>query len=77
MVETETAREAAVEALFEASTLAVEKDGAEVICLGCAGMGGFDEELEERSSVPVVDSVGAAAVFTEGIVCFVEPLDEG
>jgi allantoin racemase len=68
VVETETARDAAVEALYEASKLAVEEDGAEAICLGCAGMGGLDEELEERLPVPVIDSVGAAAVLAEGLV---------
>ncbi|MFC7157468.1 aspartate/glutamate racemase family protein [Halomarina halobia] len=68
VVETETARDAAVEALLEASTLAVEEDGAEAICLGCAGMGGLDEELEKELPVPVIDSVGAAAVLAEGLV---------
>ncbi|WP_254544740.1 aspartate/glutamate racemase family protein [Halomarina pelagica] len=68
VVETETARDAAVEALLEASTLAVEEDGAEAICLGCAGMGGLDEELEKALPVPVIDSVGAAAVLAEGLV---------
>lgn len=68
VVETETARDAAVEALLEASTLAVEKDGAEAICLGCAGMGGLDEELERELPVPVIDSVGAAAILAEGLV---------
>lgn len=68
VVETEETREAAVEALLEASELAVEEDGAEAICLGCAGMGGLDEELEKELPVPVIDSVGAAAVLAEGLV---------
>lgn len=68
VVETETARDAAIDALYEASKLAVEEDGAEAICLGCAGMGGLDEELEKRLPVPIIDSVGAAAVLAEGLV---------
>lgn len=68
VVETEETREAALEALLEASEVAVEEDGAEAICLGCAGMGGLDNELEEQLPVPVIDSVGAAAVLAEGLI---------
>ncbi|ELY65525.1 aspartate/glutamate racemase family protein [Natrinema versiforme] len=68
VVETEETRDAAVDALLEASERAIEEDGAEVICLGCAGMGGLDGELEEALPVPVIDSVAAAAVLAEGVV---------
>ena len=68
VVETEEARDAACEALLEASKLAVEEDGAEAICLGCAGMGGLDEDLEKELPVPVIDSVGAGAVLAESLV---------
>jgi len=68
VVETEEIRDAAREALYKASKLAIEEDGAEAICLGCAGMGGLDDELEERLPVPVVDSVAAATVQTAGLV---------
>ncbi len=68
VMETESTRDAAAEALLEASWQAIEEDEAEVICLGCAGMGGLDEQLEEELPVPVVDSVGAAAVLAEGLV---------
>ena len=68
VVETETTREAAAEALLEASRTAIEEDGAEAICLGCAGMGGLDAELEPELPVPVIDSVAAAAVLAEGVV---------
>lgn len=68
VVETEEARDAACEALYEASMEAIEKDGAEAICLGCAGMGGLDDDLEERLPVPVIDSVAAAAVQAESLV---------
>ncbi|MCJ7825920.1 MAG: aspartate/glutamate racemase family protein, partial [Anaerolineales bacterium] len=40
--------DAEVQALIEqAARLAVEEDGAEVICLGCAGMTGLDKRLEK------------------------------
>lgn len=68
VVETETMREGAARALLEASEQAIEEDGAEAICLGCAGMGGLDEILEEELPVPVIDSVGAAAVLAESLV---------
>ncbi|GGN21059.1 hypothetical protein GCM10009021_22900 [Halarchaeum nitratireducens] len=55
-------------ALLEASERAIEEDGAEVICLGCAGMGKLDVELEAELPVPVIDSVGAAAVHAESLV---------
>jgi allantoin racemase len=68
VVETEETRDAATEALYEAAERAIDEDGAEVICLGCAGMGGLDGALEERLPVPVIDSVAAAGVITEGMV---------
>jgi allantoin racemase len=68
VVETETDRDATMQGLLEVSRAAVEEDGAEAICLGCAGMGGLAERLEERLPVPVVDSVGAGAVLAESLV---------
>jgi allantoin racemase len=73
VVETETAREATIEGLLEVSWAAIEEDGAEVICLGCAGMGGLDEALEAELPVPVVDSVAAAATLAESLVTLGKP----
>ncbi|MGI4893811.1 MAG: aspartate/glutamate racemase family protein, partial [Janthinobacterium lividum] len=39
----------------------VEEDGAEVVCLGCAGMAGVHEAVSAALDVPVVDGVTAAA----------------
>lgn len=50
-----------------AARKAVEEDGAEVICLGCAGMSGFDKTLEQELGVPVIDGVVAALKFLEGL----------
>ncbi|RQG96688.1 aspartate/glutamate racemase family protein [Natrarchaeobius chitinivorans] len=68
VVETEHDREATVSALLEASKDAIREDNAEVICLGCAGMGGLDRELEAELPVPVIDSTAAASVLTESLV---------
>jgi allantoin racemase len=47
---------------------AVEEDGAEVICLGCAGMSGLDERLKRELCVPVIDGVAAAVKLMEALV---------
>lgn len=44
---------------------AIERDGAEVICLGCAGMTGMDKLLESKLGVPVLDGVVCAVKFLE------------
>lgn len=52
----------------EAAKNAIETDGAEVICLGCAGMSGMDKQLEEELKVPVLDGVVCALKLLEGMV---------
>lgn len=47
---------------------AVEVDGAEVVCLGCAGMAGLAEAVSEAAGVPVIDGVRAAVVIVQGLV---------
>jgi Asp/Glu/hydantoin racemase len=39
-----------------------DRDGAEVLILGCASMGGYRREIEERVGLPVVDPTQAAVV---------------
>ena len=68
VTETETAREATIAALVEAGTLAIADDGAEALCLGCAGMSGLDEVLQEVLGVPVIDSVAAAVKMAESLI---------
>jgi allantoin racemase len=51
--------------LAEEAMKAIEEDGAEVIVLGCGGMGGFDKELQERIKVPVIDGIVAAVKMAE------------
>ena len=54
--------------LREASIKAMEEDGAEAICLGCAGMVNFAEELQKDLGIPVFDGVTAAVKLAEGMV---------
>ena len=35
----------------------IRSDGADVIVLGCAGLCGYDEELQELVGIPVLDPV--------------------
>ena len=51
-----------------ASRKAVEDDGAEAICLGCAGMGPLDKAVEPQVGVPVLDGVACAVKMLEGVL---------
>ena len=42
--------------------------GAEVICLGCAGMSGLDTRMTERLGIPVVDGVSCAVALVESLI---------
>ena len=65
----ETAGDAEVRALILArARQALDEDGAEVICLGCAGMAGLDKELEQELGVPVLDGVVCALKLLEGLL---------
>lgn len=54
--------------ILKAARQAIEVDGAEVICLGCAGMAGLDKKLEADLGVPVLDGVTSALKLLEGMV---------
>ena len=54
--------------ILTASKRAIDQDGAEVICLGCAGMTGMDKALENDLNVPVIDGVVSALKLIEGMV---------
>lgn len=56
------------ELIRDSAQLALDQDGAEVIILGCAGMGGVDKSLEVDLGVPVIDGVVAALKILEGVV---------
>jgi allantoin racemase len=48
--------------------LAVEQDGADVLCLGCGGMAGLEQAVSAATGVPVVDGVRAATILVRGLV---------
>jgi allantoin racemase len=68
VLDTEHNREATVQALLEAGRLAIATDGAEALCLGCAGMSGLDQQLEAILGVPVIDAVAAAVKLAESLI---------
>lgn len=64
----EASPEETFQLILKAARQAVEQDGAEVICLGCAGMAGLDKQLEEELGIPVIDGVTASLKLLEGLV---------
>jgi allantoin racemase len=60
--------DAAGREIVKASRLAVDEDGAEAICLGCAGMGPLDKAVEAQVGVPVLDGVACAIKLVEGLL---------
>ena len=68
VLELEHEPQRALEAIVHQAELAVTQDKAEVICLGCGGMAGLDEQIRRRTGVPVVDGVTAAVTIAESLV---------
>ncbi len=56
--------------ILQASRKSLLEDGAEVICLGCAGMAGLDKRLEQDINVPVMDGVVCALKLLEGLITY-------
>lgn len=56
------------ESFIETGRKAVEEDGAEVLVLGCAGMGHITKRMEEELHVPVLDGVVCALIVASGLV---------
>jgi allantoin racemase len=59
---------AAVRGIVAAARIAVQRDHAEAICLGCAGMAGLEQAITAELGVPVVDGIGAAVRLAEALV---------
>ena len=57
-----------VEGFIEAGRRAIAQDGAEVLVLGCAGMGHITKQMEEELKVPVLDGVVCALIVATGLV---------
>mgnify|MGYP002635077950 FL=1 len=47
---------------------AIEKDNAEAVVLGCAGMADLMAQLSQEFGLPVIDGVSAAVTFAEALV---------
>ncbi|MBI9044149.1 MAG: aspartate/glutamate racemase family protein [Anaerolineaceae bacterium] len=45
----------------------IEKDGAEVIIMGCASMAGYADDLEHELNVPVLDPISITYKVAEGL----------
>ena len=54
--------------IIKASRLAIAEDGAEAICLGCAGMGPLDKLVQAELGVPVLDGTACAVKLLEGMI---------
>lgn len=60
--------DAAYTSLLAECRATLEQCDADSIVLGCAGMAGMCERLEDELHVPVIDGVAAAAALVEGLV---------
>jgi allantoin racemase len=58
----------AVKAIVAEAERAVMQDGADVICLGCAGMAGVTGAITDALGVPAVDGVAAAVGLAQMLV---------
>jgi allantoin racemase len=58
----------AVQAIVEQAARAVAEDGADVICLGCAGLAGVTEAISAKVGVPAIDGVAAAVALAQAVV---------
>ena len=59
---------AAVQAIVDEAAKAITEDGADVICLGCAGMAGVSAAITAKLGVPAVDGVAAAVALAQALV---------
>lgn len=68
VLELEQDRAATENAIVRQAEHTVRNDNAEVVCLGCGGMAGLDQQITAQTGVPVVDGVAAAVTVAEGLV---------
>lgn len=57
-----------LERLLQEGRKAVEDDGAEVLILGCAGMGDLDKDIERELGVPVIDGIVSGLLIIESLI---------
>lgn len=68
VAETEADPERTKKRIFEVAGRAVEKDGAEVIILGCSGMAGYAAEIEKKLNIKIIDPTAVALKLAEAMV---------
>jgi allantoin racemase len=68
VLETESKSDRVFEKLVLAGKKALQKDRAEVLLLGCAGMSGLDKKMQKTLGVPVLDGVVCAVKMAEGLI---------
>jgi len=68
VLEADAEPERAADALEQVGQTAIREDHADVICLGCGGMVGLRERLEERLGVPVIEGVPAAVGVVQALI---------
>lgn len=66
--ETEADPRATKERILAVAREAIEKDGAEVMILGCAGMVGYAEEIERKLGIVILDPTTIAFKVAEALV---------
>ena len=62
-----------VEKYLDVARSAKEKDRADVIVLGCAGLTGMDKSLQEKLGIPVLDGVVCGLKMVLGLVSSADP----
>jgi Asp/Glu/hydantoin racemase len=65
---TELGGAAVIDRVVEVGRQLRDEDGAEVLILGCAGMGHWREKAEQALGIPVVDPTQAAVARAIGLV---------
>ena len=68
MTETETDPSRTKARILEVATTAVKEDGAEVIVLGCAGMTGYADDVEQQLGVVVLDPTTVTLKVCEALI---------
>lgn len=68
VLEIDESAEATVNEILKAAELAIKRDGAEVIVLGCTGMVSVAQTVRERLSVPVVEPAATTFKMAELLV---------
>jgi allantoin racemase len=68
VTETETDPSRTKARILEVATTAVKEDGAEVIVLGCAGMTGYADDVEQQLGVVVLDPTTVTLKVCEALI---------